>query len=124
MKIAAYQAPLLKHGSMDALEHIKKQISICEKKDVEILCCPEAVLGGLADDVKQPLKMACPLSVPMWPVTVAIICPSYQIGSYNKALCINSKQGRMGEKEQSCVLLCNMILFGCGQIEIIAPPEL
>jgi predicted amidohydrolase len=58
MKIAAYQAPLLKHGSMDALEHVKRQISICEKNNVEILCCPEAVLGGLADDIDQPLDIA------------------------------------------------------------------
>ena len=41
MKVAAYQAPLLKSGSMEAVGLIKTQI--------EILCCPEAILGGLAD---------------------------------------------------------------------------
>jgi len=58
MKIAAYQAPLLKHGSLEAITHIKRQISICESNCVDILCCPEAILGGLADDVKHPLDVA------------------------------------------------------------------
>jgi hypothetical protein len=36
---------------MDALELIRDRIKWCETEGVDILCCPEAVLGGLADDV-------------------------------------------------------------------------
>ena len=49
MKVAAYQAPLLADGSTDALDLIRRQVERCESAGVEILCCPEAVLGGLAD---------------------------------------------------------------------------
>jgi predicted amidohydrolase len=49
VKVAAYQAPLLPSGSMDALDLIRKRLNRCEAEGVEILCCPEAVLGGLAD---------------------------------------------------------------------------
>jgi predicted amidohydrolase len=52
MKVAAYQAPLLPAGSMDALELIRDRIKWCETEGVDIVCCPEAVLGGLADDVQ------------------------------------------------------------------------
>jgi predicted amidohydrolase len=49
MKVAAYQAPLKATCSAEILNLIREQISWCELNGVEILCCPEAVLGGLAD---------------------------------------------------------------------------
>jgi hypothetical protein len=49
MKVAAYQAPLKATFSIEILTLIREQISWCELNGVEILCCPEAVLGGLAD---------------------------------------------------------------------------
>ncbi len=58
MKIAAYQAPLLPQGSMDALGLIRKQIDWCESAGVTILCCPEAILGGLADYANDPAGIA------------------------------------------------------------------
>ena len=58
MKVAAYQAPLLLEGSMDALELIRGRVEWCETEGVDILCCPEAVLGGLADDAKHPVDFA------------------------------------------------------------------
>ena len=58
MKIAAYQAPLLPSGSMEALELIRDRVKWCETERVDILCCPEAVLGGLADDAERPLDIA------------------------------------------------------------------
>ncbi|MBW8873985.1 MAG: carbon-nitrogen hydrolase family protein [Acidobacteria bacterium] len=58
MKVAAYQAPLLPCGSMDAVELIRKQIDWCQSEGVEILCCPEAVLGGLADYTARPTEIA------------------------------------------------------------------
>jgi predicted amidohydrolase len=54
MKVAAYQAPLLPGGSMQALELIRDRVKWCETAGVDILCCPEAVLGGLADDAERP----------------------------------------------------------------------
>jgi predicted amidohydrolase len=49
MKIAAYQAPLSACASMEVLALIRDQVDRCESAGVEILCCPEGVLGGLAD---------------------------------------------------------------------------
>jgi hypothetical protein len=58
MKVAAYQAPLLRGGSMEALHLIRDRVKWCEAEGVDILCCPEAVLGGLADDVACPADIA------------------------------------------------------------------
>ena len=58
MKVAAYQAPLLPGGSMEALELIRDRVKWCEIEGVDFLCCPEAVLGGLADDGECPADFA------------------------------------------------------------------
>lgn len=59
MKIAAYQAPLDATGSIEnVLRLIREQIDRCESDGVEILCCPEGVLGGLADYVDRPADIA------------------------------------------------------------------
>jgi predicted amidohydrolase len=58
MKVAAYQAPVLPGGSMEALERIRDRVKWCEREGVDILCCPEAVLGGLADDAECPADIA------------------------------------------------------------------
>src|SRR4030095_8810676 len=58
MKVAAYQAPFLPSGSMEALGLIRKRIDWCESEGVEILCCPEAILGGLADYARHPSEIA------------------------------------------------------------------
>lgn len=50
MKVAAYQAPYLPFGSLDAIELIGDQLATCEARGVEILCCPEAAIGGLAHE--------------------------------------------------------------------------
>jgi predicted amidohydrolase len=58
MKVAAYQAPLLPGGSMEALHLIRDRVKWCETEGVDILCCPEAVLGGLAEDAECPADIA------------------------------------------------------------------
>ena len=59
MKIAAYQAPLAACPSLDqSLALICEQIDACESKGVEVLCCPEGVLGGLADYTCDPAAIA------------------------------------------------------------------
>lgn len=58
MKVAAYQAPLLAAGSMDALNLIRARVRACEAEGVAILCCPEAILGGLADQIEDPARLA------------------------------------------------------------------
>jgi predicted amidohydrolase len=58
MRVAAYQAPLLAAGSMDALELIRARVKWCEAEGVAVLCCPEAVLGGLADYSPHPTQFA------------------------------------------------------------------
>jgi predicted amidohydrolase len=59
LKVAAYQAPLLPSGSTHhALTLIRHRITCCESEGIDILCCPEAVLGGLADYAPQPNDIA------------------------------------------------------------------
>ena len=58
MRVAAYQAPLLAAGSMDALGLIRTRVEWCEAEGVTILCCPEAILGGLADYGRNPTEFA------------------------------------------------------------------
>jgi 5-aminopentanamidase len=59
VKVAAYQAPLVACGSTDvALSLVRKRIAWCETEGVAILCCPEGMLGGLADYSPDPTKFA------------------------------------------------------------------
>ncbi len=60
MKVAAYQAPLLPIGAprARAIGLIRQQVDRCEGQGVSILCCPEAVLGGLADYAARPDEIA------------------------------------------------------------------
>jgi predicted amidohydrolase len=43
---------------MDALALIREQIAICEAAGVAIVCCPEGILGGLADYAPDPMTIA------------------------------------------------------------------
>ena len=43
---------------MVALDHIRTRVRACEVEGVEILCCPEAILGGLADQIEDPARLA------------------------------------------------------------------
>jgi predicted amidohydrolase len=54
VKVAAYQAPLLPSGSREAVDLIRRRVGWCESHGVAILCCPEAILGGLADNAADP----------------------------------------------------------------------
>jgi len=58
MKLAAWQAPLLPRGSMAAIDLARERIAWCETKGIRILLCPEALLGGLADDADHPAESA------------------------------------------------------------------
>jgi predicted amidohydrolase len=58
MKVAAYQAPLSVVGSTEVIGLIRRQVDWCESNGIEILCCPEGVLGGLADYADQPTDIA------------------------------------------------------------------
>ncbi len=58
MRVAAYQAPLLAAGSMDAIDLMQERVEWCEAKGISILCCPEGILGGLADYNDNPYKFA------------------------------------------------------------------
>jgi predicted amidohydrolase len=57
VRVAAYQAPLLTAG-MDALDLVRTQVKRCESEGITILCCPEAILGGLADNHPNPSQFA------------------------------------------------------------------
>jgi predicted amidohydrolase len=43
---------------MAAVELIRQRVVWCEAEGVEILCCPEAILGGLADYAARPADFA------------------------------------------------------------------
>jgi hypothetical protein len=43
VKVAAYQAPLLRSGSLEAVDLIRTRVEWCESHGVVILCCPEAI---------------------------------------------------------------------------------
>jgi predicted amidohydrolase len=58
MKVAAYQAPLLAASSLEAIDLIEERVGWCESEGVSILCCPEAILGGLADYAEYPARFA------------------------------------------------------------------
>lgn len=58
VKVAAYQAPLSACGSTDVIALIREQVEWCESAGVEILCCPEGILGGLADYAARPAEIA------------------------------------------------------------------
>lgn len=70
MKVAAYQAPFLSSGSAEALPHIRRQIDHCESAGVSILCCPEAIIGGLADYAASPAEIAIDI-----PKLVRVLAP-------------------------------------------------
>jgi predicted amidohydrolase len=58
VKVAIYQAPLLAAGSLEAIGLIRTRVEQCEAEGVALLCCPEAILGGLADSADDPLQFA------------------------------------------------------------------
>lgn len=58
MRVAAYQAPLLPAGSFEAIDLMREQVRRCEAEGIAVLCCPEAILGGLADDAPEPAQFA------------------------------------------------------------------
>ena len=58
MRVAAYQAPLSAAGSGGIIGHIEQRVRWCESEGVTLLCCPEAVIGGLADYSNEPARYA------------------------------------------------------------------
>jgi len=58
VNVAAYQAPLLPSGSREAVDLIRTRVAWCESHGVVILCCPEAILGGLADNAADSGRFA------------------------------------------------------------------
>lgn len=58
VKIAAYQSSIPTDGRAAAVEGIRKRIDECEREGVSVLCCPEAIIGGLADQAERPFDIA------------------------------------------------------------------
>ncbi len=58
MKVAAYQIPLKACRLMEAIPRIAAKVRCCEAHGVELLCCPEGALGGLADYADDPADIA------------------------------------------------------------------
>jgi 5-aminopentanamidase len=58
LKVAAYQAWLSAADSMNVLDVIRQRVKQCEAEGISVLCCPEAILGGLADYAEDPARYA------------------------------------------------------------------
>jgi predicted amidohydrolase len=58
MKVAAYQISLAACRGLDAVPQIAAKVRRCEANGVYVLCCPEGVLGGLADYARIPSDIA------------------------------------------------------------------
>jgi predicted amidohydrolase len=71
VKVAAYQAPLVEPGSNGTVTLVRAAVKSCETKGVEILCCPEAILGGLADYAADPRAHALDTSSDALPRALA-----------------------------------------------------
>ena len=56
--VAAYQASLAATRSVQVIDLIRAQVERCESLGIDILCCPEGVLGGLADYSDRPRAIA------------------------------------------------------------------
>ena len=64
MKVAAYQAPLAACADARVLSLVRQQVDRCKALGVALLCCPEALLGGLADDVDRSDRIAIATDTP------------------------------------------------------------
>jgi 5-aminopentanamidase len=59
MKIAVYQSPVSATiARTSAIELVAEQMEWCDSNHVDLLCCPEAMLGGLADYSQNPRGLA------------------------------------------------------------------
>jgi len=58
IKVAAYQAPVAASDLTTAIDGVREQVARCELAGVDMLCCPEATLGGLADYARDPRSIA------------------------------------------------------------------
>ncbi len=58
MKVAAYQSTIAYRTPEAMLPVLREQVERCEDLGVELLCCAEGVLGGLADYVEEPATIA------------------------------------------------------------------
>ena len=62
MKVAAFQSPLCDRGGVDVRALLRRRIEQCEDDGIALLCCPEAIVGGLADYAPDPAQFAVPTS--------------------------------------------------------------
>jgi predicted amidohydrolase len=60
MKVAAYQAPFLPFGSFDGVALVAEQVRACAALGIDLLCCPEGIVGGhaLESDGQDPNDVA------------------------------------------------------------------
>lgn len=105
MRVAAYQAPLAPVGSREIIGHIEQRVRWCESEGIAILCCPEGIIGGLADYCDQPAQCAIRVAdgelenvlAPLRSGSVTLIIGFTELGSnnelYNAAAVLH--QGRL-----------------------------
>lgn len=58
MRVAAFQSPVLTQNRLEVIELIRRRVRQCEANGISVLCCAEAILGGLADFNDNPSRLA------------------------------------------------------------------
>ena len=58
VRVAAFQGPLLDVGIIEGLDLVRERVRECEEMGIDVLCCPEGFLGGLADYGDDPTRCA------------------------------------------------------------------
>jgi predicted amidohydrolase len=59
VNVAAFQSEYIGPGRTEnVIASIRAEVVRCEEESIDILCCPEACLGGLADDAERPHEIA------------------------------------------------------------------
>jgi len=92
VRVAAYQAPLAASGSRGIIVDIEQRVRWCESEGIAILCCPEGIIGGLADYCDQPAQYAIRVAggelenvlAPLRSSSVTSIIGFTELGSNNK----------------------------------------
>jgi predicted amidohydrolase len=124
VRVAAYQAPLAAAWSRGIIGHIEQRVRWCQSEGIAILCCPEGIIGGLADYCDQPAQCAIRVAnrelenvlAPLRSGSVTLIIGFKELGSnnelYNAAAVL--QQGRLAGIYRKLHLAIRQSVYSAG----------